>query len=61
MIRTVITCDYRGCRVIYCPDWDANDDVLERAARAVGWVRLTAMSHACPDCAAEGATRAGRR
>ncbi len=53
MIRPVMTCDRDDCQAIYRPDVDAGADVLERAARAVGWRRLTAMSHACPSCATD--------
>ncbi|MEV6425028.1 hypothetical protein [Streptomyces sp. NPDC051662] len=50
MIRTTITCDRKDCLALYLPDVDAGADVLERAARALGWQRLTATSHACPGC-----------
>lgn len=50
MIRPILTCDRPGCMALYKPDTDAGADVLERAARAVGWRRLTAASHACPAC-----------
>ncbi|MEU3438513.1 hypothetical protein [Streptomyces sp. NPDC006863] len=53
MIRPVMTCDRDDCQAIYRPDVDAGADVLERAARSVGWRRTSTYSHACPACATD--------
>lgn len=50
MIRPVMTCDRSGCMAIHKPDTDAGADVLERAARVLGWRRLTTYTHECPAC-----------
>ncbi|MCS0605987.1 hypothetical protein NX794_32985 [Streptomyces sp. LP11] len=52
MIRTTITCQRDNCLALYLPDTDAGADVLERAARALGWRRTGNYSHACPGCVA---------
>ncbi|MFF9594225.1 hypothetical protein ACF1FX_34470 [Streptomyces sp. NPDC014646] len=50
MIRTVVTCDATACMALYIPPVDCGADVLERAARSLGWKRRTATAHACPSC-----------
>ncbi|MFF2527250.1 hypothetical protein [Streptomyces liangshanensis] len=52
MIRTVMSCEAGGCLALYVPDADAGADVLERAARRLGWRRRTTYTHTCPACAA---------